>query len=164
MKAVNDAVKEEDEKIKRSYENNCKVSWNEKEDEILRTAVEKHAETSENRDWHEIASSLQKDIPGRTPSQCSERWNKVLKPGLTKRPWSKEEDLKLADLVKLYGPKRWSLIAMQLKGRIGKQCRERWHNHLNPDVNKSSWTQDEDGIIFQYHKKWGNQKNQANER
>lgn len=157
MKAVNDAVKEEDEKIKRSYENNCKVSWNEKEDEILRNAVEKHAQTSENRDWHEIASSLQKDIPGRTPSQCSERWNKVLKPGLTKRPWSKEEDLKLADLVKLYGPKRWSLIAMQLKGRIGKQCRERWHNHLNPDVNKSSWTQDEDGIIFQYHKKWGNQ-------
>ena len=21
-------------------------------------------------------------------------------------------------------------------GRIGKQCRERWHNHLNPDINK----------------------------
>ena len=157
MKAVNDAVKEEDEKIKRSYENNCKVSWNEKEDEILRNAVESHALTSENRDWHEIARTVQKDIPGRTPSQCSERWNKVLKPGLTKRPWSKEEDAKLADLVKFYGPKRWSLIAMQLKGRIGKQCRERWHNHLNPNVNKASWTQEEDGVIFQYHKKWGNQ-------
>ena len=109
MKAVNDAVKEEDEKIKRSYENNCKVSWNEKEDEILRNAVESHALTSENRDWHKIARTVQKDIPGRTPSQCSERWNKVLKPGLTKRPWSKEEDAKLADLVKFYGPKRWSL-------------------------------------------------------
>jgi hypothetical protein len=157
MKAVNDAVKEEDEKIKRSYENNCKVSWNEREDNVLRKAVETHAQISENRNWHEIASSLQKDIPGRTPSQCSERWNKVLKPGLTKRPWSKEEDSKLADLVKLYGPKRWSLIAMQLKGRIGKQCRERWHNHLNPNVNKSSWTQEEDGIIYQYQKKWGNQ-------
>lgn len=28
-------------------------------------------------------------------------------------------------LVEKYGPKRWSLIASQLKGRIGKQCRER---------------------------------------
>ncbi|RYY81178.1 hypothetical protein EON63_15980, partial [archaeon] len=25
-------------------------------------------------------------------------------------------------------------------GRIGKQCRERWHNHLNPDINKAPWT------------------------
>ena len=29
-------------------------------------------------------------------------------------------------LVEKYGPKRWSLIASQLKGRIGKQCRERY--------------------------------------
>ena len=79
MKAVNDAVKEEDEKIKRSYENNCKVSWNEKEDEILRNAVESHALTSENRDWHEIARTVQKIYPV-GPLQRSERWNKVLKP------------------------------------------------------------------------------------
>lgn len=28
-------------------------------------------------------------------------------------------------LVEQYGPKRWSVIAMHLPGRIGKQCRER---------------------------------------
>lgn len=28
-------------------------------------------------------------------------------------------------LVKQYGAKRWSLIAMHLPGRVGKQCRER---------------------------------------
>ena len=28
-------------------------------------------------------------------------------------------------LVEQYGPKRWSVIALHLPGRIGKQCRER---------------------------------------
>ena len=31
---------------------------------------------------------------------------------------------------------RWAAIAQQLPGRIAKQCRERWHNHLNPDICK----------------------------
>ncbi|KAG8446190.1 hypothetical protein GDO86_013876, partial [Hymenochirus boettgeri] len=58
--------------------------------------------------------------------------------------------------VKKYGTKHWTLIAKQLKGRMGKQCRERWHNHLNPEVKKSSWTGEEDRIIFQAHKILGN--------
>ena len=60
------------------------------------------------------------------------------------------------DLVHKYGPKRWSVIAKHLQGRIGKQCRERWHNHLNPEVKKSSWTQEEDRVIYQAHKRLGN--------
>ena len=61
------------------------------------------------------------------------------------------------DLVRKYGPKRWTLIAKHLKGRIGKQCRERWHNHLNPEIKKTSWTEEEDRIIYNAHKQWGNQ-------
>lgn len=60
------------------------------------------------------------------------------------------------ELVHKYGPKRWSVIAKHLQGRIGKQCRERWHNHLNPEVKKSSWTQEEDRIIYEAHKRLGN--------
>lgn len=60
------------------------------------------------------------------------------------------------ELVQKYGPKRWSVIAKHLKGRIGKQCRERWHNHLNPEVKKTSWTEEEDQIIYQAHEKLGN--------
>ncbi len=41
-------------------------------------------------------------------------------------------------------------------GRIGKQCRERWHNHLNPDICKSPWTDEEDRIILQTHSDLGN--------
>lgn len=63
----------------------------------------------------------------------------------------------MVELVSRYGPKKWTLIARQLKGRIGKQCRERWHNHLNPSIKKSAWTDEEDNIIFHAHQQWGNQ-------
>ena len=43
-----------------------------------------------------------------------------------------------------------------LRGRSGKQCRERWHNHLDPDINKSRWTKEEDRIIFSLQRVHGN--------
>lgn len=36
-----------------------------------------------------------------------------------------QEDEVIGELVKKYGPKKWSTIAQHLPGRIGKQCRER---------------------------------------
>ncbi|XP_063299325.1 transcriptional activator Myb isoform X1 [Pelobates fuscus] len=92
----------------------------------------------------------------RTDVQCQHRWQKVLNPELIKGPWTKEEDQRVIELVHKYGPKRWSVIAKHLKGRIGKQCRERWHNHLNPEVKKTSWTEEEDRIIYEAHKRLGN--------
>ncbi|KAL0484549.1 hypothetical protein AKO1_011597 [Acrasis kona] len=74
-----------------------------------------------------------------------------------KGAWSDEEDQKLKDLVKKYGPKRWSVIAEKLPGRIGKQCRERWYNHLDPSVKKDWWTAEEDRIIIDFHERNGNQ-------
>jgi myb proto-oncogene protein len=40
----------------------------------------------------------------------------------------------LIQMVEQYGMRKWSHIAQKLPGRIGKQCRERWHNHLRPDI------------------------------
>ncbi|KAM9418030.1 myb-related protein A-like isoform 1-T1 [Salvelinus alpinus] len=126
----------------------CKVKWSRDEDERLKKSVEQHGADS----WKLVANHF----PGRTDGQCQHRWQKVLNPELVKGPWTKEEDQKVIDLVHKYGPKRWSVIAKHLQGRIGKQCRERWHNHLNPEVKKSSWTQEEDSIIYQAHKRLGN--------
>ncbi|XP_041824382.1 myb-related protein A isoform X2 [Melanotaenia boesemani] len=126
----------------------CKVKWSRDEDEKLKKLVEQHGTES----WKLIANFF----PGRTDGQCQHRWQKVLNPELVKGPWTKEEDQKVIDLVHKYGPKRWSVIAKHLQGRIGKQCRERWHNHLNPEVKKSSWTQEEDRIIYEAHKRLGN--------
>ena len=54
-------------------------------------------------------------------------------------------------LVDKYGPRRWSLIASSLPGRIGKQCRERWYNQLDPSINTLPWTDSEDLILIQAH-------------
>ncbi|KAF3944225.1 hypothetical protein CMV_029292 [Castanea mollissima] len=92
----------------------------------------------------------------RTDVQCLHRWQKVLNPELVKGPWSKEEDEVIIELVKKYGPKKWSTIAQHLPGRIGKQCRERWHNHLNPSINKEAWTQEEELALIRAHQIYGN--------
>ena len=68
-----------------------------------------------------------------------------------------QEDDKVVELVAKFGPKKWTVIAHQLKGRIGKQCRERWHNHLNPEINKTAWTDEEENLIIHLHTQWGNQ-------
>ncbi|KAJ0060871.1 hypothetical protein NL108_001738, partial [Boleophthalmus pectinirostris] len=117
-------------------------------DEKLKKLVDLHG----SDDWKLIASLL----TNRTDVQCQHRWQKVLNPELIKGPWTKEEDQRVIELVQKYGAKRWSVIAKHLKGRIGKQCRERWHNHLNPEVKKTSWTEEEDRIIYQAHEKLGN--------
>lgn len=59
-------------------------------------------------------------------------------------------------LVQIHGTKKWSFIARQLNGRLGKQCRERWYNHLNPDINKGEWTDEEDRILLDAHEELGN--------
>ncbi|KAI3807030.1 hypothetical protein L1987_22950 [Smallanthus sonchifolius] len=54
----------------------------------------------------------------------------------SKGQWTKEEDSVLRQLVEKHGERKWSYIAGMLKGRIGKQCRERWHNHLRPNIKE----------------------------
>ncbi|KAF3849790.1 hypothetical protein F7725_019509 [Dissostichus mawsoni] len=125
-----------------------KTRWTREEDEKLKKLAELHG----SEDWKLIASLL----TNRSDVQCQHRWQKVLNPELIKGPWTKEEDQRVIELVQKYGAKRWSVIAKHLKGRIGKQCRERWHNHLNPEVKKTSWTEEEDRIIYQAHEKLGN--------
>ena len=42
----------------------------------------------------------------------------------------------LLSLVKERGEGRWSDLAIYFPGRVGKQCRERWHNQLRPNINR----------------------------
>ncbi|KAG7965910.1 hypothetical protein I3843_08G024600 [Carya illinoinensis] len=125
-----------------------KGQWAPEEDEILRKAVQRF----KGKNWKKIAECF-KD---RTDVQCLHRWQKVLNPELVKGPWSKEEDEIIVKLVNKYGPKKWSTIAQHLPGRIGKQCRERWHNHLNPAINKEAWTQEEELALIRAHQIYGN--------
>uniref|UniRef100_A0A1B6D7N7 Uncharacterized protein n=1 Tax=Clastoptera arizonana TaxID=38151 RepID=A0A1B6D7N7_9HEMI len=122
--------------------------WTKEEDVRLKDLVEMYQDR-----WDLIS----KHFPERSDVQCQQRWHKVVNPDLVKGPWTKEEDELVTELVERYGPKKWTLIAGHLKGRIGKQCRERWHNHLNPNIKKTAWTEDEDQVIYEAHQKYGNQ-------
>ncbi|CAH8281590.1 unnamed protein product [Eruca vesicaria subsp. sativa] len=122
--------------------------WTAEEDEILTKAVH----SFKGKNWKKIAEFF-KD---RTDVQCLHRWQKVLNPELVKGPWTKEEDDMIVQLIQKYGPKKWSTIARFLPGRIGKQCRERWHNHLNPAINKEAWTQEEELVLIRAHQIYGN--------
>ena len=53
--------------------------------------------------------------------------------------WTVEQDEKLKELVSQHGM-GWTKIGEVFGERNGKQCRERWYNHLDPAVNKGEWT------------------------
>ena len=59
-------------------------------------------------------------------------------------------------LVHMHGTRSWTLVAQHLPGRTGKQCRERWHNHLDHDIRKDAWSIQEDRMLLELHRKFGN--------
>uniref|UniRef100_A0A7S2PJ93 Uncharacterized protein n=1 Tax=Leptocylindrus danicus TaxID=163516 RepID=A0A7S2PJ93_9STRA len=125
--------------------------WSTSEDEKLISLVDTYGP----KNWKKI-SRLLGDV--RNDVQCLHRYNKVLKPGIQKGPWTEEEDMVVKNIVLKYGVDnvKWSKIAKHLQGRIGKQCRERWYNHLNPSIKKGNWTVQEDEVLFRSQFVFGN--------
>jgi hypothetical protein len=112
------------------------------EDEKLRAAVAAIGP----KNWKRISQEFLDDR--RSVAQCLHRWQKVLQPGLVKGPWKKEEDETIVSCINA-GVTKWSEIAARIPGRVGKQCRARWFNHLDPSTKKGGWTADEDRILIE---------------
>lgn len=70
--------------------------------------------------------------------------------------WRPPEDTKLKELVGLYGPQNWNLIAQKLEGRSGKSCRLRWFNQLDPRINRKAFSEEEEERLMQAHEIYGN--------
>jgi len=111
--------------------------------EKLNTYIEsqKRIINCENADfYHQIKSEV----------ECMDRWlllRNNTEDGTVKQikgNWTPEEDMILKKKVAEYGLKKWKEIATFLPGRIGKQCRERWYNNVDPNLNKEKWTIAED--------------------
>jgi len=115
-------------------------------------------------DWPAVAAKVQQDLVAaagkgndRKAAECMKRYHKVagIRQGAramaNKEPWTEEEDAIIFRMVTAHGAKRWAQIAAELPGRIGKQCRERWHNHLNPDIRRDPFDAEEDRIIISNH-------------
>jgi hypothetical protein len=77
--------------------------------------------------------------------------------------WTKEEDKMLLQMVKGVSIFDWNEIASSLAPlspanypkKTAKQCRERWHNRLNPTIKQSPWTSEETTVFFRSFKKYG---------
>jgi len=74
----------------------------------------------------------------------------------TKSSWTPAEDQLLSRLVAVEGPREWSKIARFFHNRVGKQCRERWFNHLCPHISKAKWSDEEDARLIEAHRVHGN--------
>jgi ribosome recycling factor len=130
--------------------------WTAEEDTELSSAVANISEKwGEKRktDWTAVAAL----VMGRTNRQCRVRWRDVLDPGIDRANgrtgrWTAVEDSKLKDAVQTYGDKSWGAITALVPGRTKLQCRNRWHNGLNPSIHRANestgkWTEDEDSKL-----------------
>ena len=125
-------------------------SWSAKNDRLLLDAVQKYGEGK----WEQMAADAM--LSSFSASQIQQRWEDHVKPDPIKGPWTAVEDELLIRLVKKYGPKKWSVIALHVPGRKGKQCRERWKNHLDSSVKKHPWSPDEDNVLLDAQGRIGN--------
>ena len=105
------------------------VAWTDQDDANLKTLVGAGPESKVS--WTGIARNT---FPSGkfTKGECMERWRIISKPKPLRGPWTKDEDSKLEALVAQHGSEKWVGVASEMGSRSGKQCRERWHNHLDP--------------------------------
>lgn len=73
-----------------------------------------------------------------------------------RKPWTVEEDEAVRAAVATVGVRQWPLVAEMCPWRTGKQCRERWHNHLDTAVKKEPWSLREERMIVELQAKFGN--------
>lgn len=127
-------------------------TWSSQEDDRLREALILNKKGTKN--WREVAAH----VGTKTAHQCQQRWKNTLNPDVLriKGRWTAEEDARLAELVKRHGTKNWRYIASHLRGRLPKQCRERWCNQLDPHIKKDGLTNEEWITVRRAHEIYGN--------
>jgi hypothetical protein len=130
--------------------NHCtnQVRWTQEDDQLLLRLVPEQPTPN----WTLILGHF----PEKTSQQVIERWERVIDPSLIKGSWTREEDETIIEFVRTHGSRDWSQLSELLPGRIGKQCRERWTNNLDPALSHAPWTQNEDAVLTELHKRFGN--------
>ncbi|CAG8543389.1 15190_t:CDS:2 [Acaulospora morrowiae] len=127
-----------------------KTAWTVEEDNLLRLAVQLYGDRSEK--WTKIAAC----VPDRTNKMCRKRWFHSLDPNLRKGPWTLEEDELLRKAVEKH-KRVWCKVAESIPGRTDDQCAKRWKECLDPDIDHTEWTEQEDALLLQKHSELGSQ-------
>lgn len=143
---------------KENKQNSGKARWDPVEDNNLLIAYEKFKkmDNKKTKKWEFISSICN----GRNPSQCKQRYKRLVKPDNVRKKWTELEDKFLRTAVEVEKLASWEIIADKLKlqgfNRTGKQVRERYINHLDPNINTQPFKPDEDALIIEYFKIYGN--------
>ncbi|CAD8117506.1 unnamed protein product [Paramecium sonneborni] len=154
-------------KLYESSKTELKDTWNLNEELFLQLIVlSLNPKCIKNRfDWEKV----QKLMPNyRSLSELCFKFQSFYKALLPRQPWSSFEDKTLLQII-LDNPnrckKKWSQIADQYnlicKSEIlrnAKQCRERWNNKLDPQINREPWSKSEElnflYLLLQNGRKW----------
>lgn len=131
---------------------NGTFNWSKADDNRLQDILKKFKNP---KDWDAIAKEFG---GGRTAKECNERWVRYLKPGVRKGQWQDHEDAIVIEAVTTCKEQpftRWSDLAQKLPGRVGKQIRDRWVNHLNPNINHMPFSKEDDMKLWEGHKQLG---------
>ncbi|XP_040964686.1 transcription factor MYB88 isoform X3 [Gossypium hirsutum] len=70
--------------------------------------------------------------------------------------WTQEEDDILRGQISLHGTENWAIIASKFKDKTTRQCRRRWYTYLNSDFKKGGWSPEEDMLLCEAQKVFGN--------
>ena len=49
----------------------------------------------------------------------------------------------------------WEQVAKHVHGRTARQCKERWQNYLDPEINNGKWSPEEDSILLEKYSQFG---------
>ncbi|MDR3317434.1 MAG: hypothetical protein LBS71_01360 [Puniceicoccales bacterium] len=131
--------------------------WTPVQDQIIFSFIRKAQEQGcNNCNWRAVADKILQTTGKKYSSlQCCERWRRVLDPTIRRGNWTREEDEKIINFMSDCNFGRWAQLARQLPGRLSKQCRERWVNHLNPEINHAPWTEEEKAQLLVLQEQFG---------
>ncbi|KAL3476632.1 hypothetical protein BJX99DRAFT_258181 [Aspergillus californicus] len=125
-------------------------NWTAEEDVVLKREVRRAQGEGDNISWHEIAAFL----PGRTNKDCRKRWYGTAAAKVKKGPWTEAEDERLRRAIDRHGTK-WAVVASVVGTRLPDQCSKRWSHAINPEIDHSPWTTQEDELLMQKVNKHG---------
>ena len=120
--------------------------WTKEEDELLIEIF--------NSKQRKNLNVLERNLKNKSIYDCLARLKKIDNKFKRGR-WTREEDEKILKLIEKHG-KKWTKLAQEMNTRSSKQIRDRYLNMLDENLNSSKFTLDEDILLFDLQRKYGN--------